>query len=136
MPPGPPVLPGTRRNIERTGERHVTRLSSVARRVENVRGIDVDYVQYCPRCRSPQVFCEVKSRDVHDREWEQVRIFARHWGNGCIALLVIEPPQQYLGYRAYYSSTDLFMAHPVYGSEDDLQRKLEHARDIHECQLR
>lgn len=131
---GPP-LPGTWRNRERSGERHVSRLSSIARKVCDVRGIDIDYVQYCPECKAPQAFCEVKSYDVYDKEWEQVRSFARHWGNGCIALLVIEAERR-LGYKHYLSSTHLYMAHPTWCDEAGIQRVLEQARDIHECQLR
>lgn len=130
----PQPIVGTERNQERTGKRRVSRLSAIARRVEDVRGIDVDYVQYCPRCRYPQAFCEVKSREVHDKEWEQVRILASHYGNHCVALLIIEAERR-LGYKEYFSSTNLFMAHATYGTEEDILLLLEHARDIHECQL-
>lgn len=122
---------GTDRNVERTGKRRVSRLSAIARRVEDVRGIDVDYVQYCPACRYPQAFCEVKSREVHDKEWEQVRLFAAHYGNQCLALLVVEKGSQ-IGVKRY-SSWSGIISPLFYGGEGHLLQALEHARDIHAC---
>jgi hypothetical protein len=120
------------RNVERTGRRKLTRLSTVARRVSGVRHFDLDLYQTCERCKYPQLFAEVKSREVSDAEWAVTRMHARHYGYGCVAILVVETPDR-IGVKEYFSSTNLITPHVIYGDEDDLQRVLEHARDIHHC---
>ena len=117
--------------MERTGKRKVTKLSSIARKVENVRGIDIDYVQYAVPCLHPTAFCESKSYNVSDKEWEYVRNHASHYGNGCLALLVIEKPDT-LGVKYFDSSTGEIYG-PRYGGEEILIMILERARDRHRC---
>lgn len=122
----------TVRNVERTGKRRVTRLSTVARKVEHVRGIDIDYVQYCRRCLKPQAFCESKPWHVPDREWDQMRRHAAYYGHNAVAMLVVEPDVGPVGVKIFYSSTGL-ISPIIWGGEEHLQRSLEHARDCHEC---
>lgn len=120
----------TWRNQERTGRRKVTRLSTVARKVSGVRHFDLDLYQTCEKCKRPQLFAEVKSREVSDAEWYQTRKHAERWG--CVAILVVEAAER-IGVKKYFSSTGMITPHVIYGDEDDLLRVLEHARDIHEC---
>ena len=120
------------RNAERTGKRKVTRLSSIARKIENVRGIDIDYVQYAVPCLHPTAFCESKGVLVSDKEWEYVRNHASFYGNGCLALLVIEK-ENTLGVKYFDSSTGE-MHGPKYGGEEVLIMVLEKARDRHACE--
>jgi hypothetical protein len=124
---------GSVRNTERTGKRTVSKLSSVARRVEKIRAIDVDLVTYCPRCKSPQSFCEVKKYLVSDYEWEQMRLHAKHWGGGAIAILVVEPELGQIGVRVYDPAKETIST-VNWGGEEYLQKVLEAARDRHECQ--
>jgi hypothetical protein len=124
-----PVI-GTARNVERTGRRKPTRLSAIARAVENVRHTDVDLTQWCPECKKPQVFAEVKSTPVHDSEWDQARRHARTYSHGCIAILVVELPDD-LGVKVYNSADD--STGDMKWGENFLIRVLEHARDIHGC---
>lgn len=123
------MVTGTPRNVERTGRRKVTRLSAIARKVEGIRAIDIDLVPYCPRCGDPLAFCEVKSYEVHDAEWSQIRRHADFWG--CVAILVIEKGND-IGVRMYSSFSGLTT--PVfYGGEEYLLSVLCRARDIHSC---
>lgn len=125
--------PGTWRNAERTGERKVTRLSTVARTIPRVRHVDIDLVQYCPKCKKPQVFAEVKSHVIPDSQWDQMRRHADAYGHKCIALLVVEvPDSELLGVRVY-TSEDKKLTEVVWGDEEHLGRVLARARDIHEC---
>lgn len=128
-------LPGTWRNRERSGKRQLTRLSTIARNVKDVRHLDFDLIQYCPGCHRPQAFCEVKKYPIPDKGWEQIRLHAAHWGQSCVAILVVEAAER-IGVKQYFSSTGMITPHVIYGNEDDLQRVLEHARDIHECHVR
>lgn len=125
--------PGTWRNSERAGRRVVTRLSKVARRVENVRHVDIDLKQYCPSCKRPQLFAESKRTLVNDHEWQQVRLEASYWGHGCMGLLVIEPAQgDTIGVKVFDSRTQEIT--PVqWADEDFLVFLMERARDRHEC---
>jgi hypothetical protein len=122
---------GTWRNAERSGKRSVTRLSTVARRVENVRHTDVDLTQWCPRCRKPQIFAEVKRSVVSDYEWDQARRHAKTYGHGCIAILVIEGIDV-IGIKIYDSGTQE-ISDVTWGDEGSLRTVLEAARDRHEC---
>jgi|SRR6185437_3550820 len=123
----------TERNVERTGKRKVTRLSAIARQVENVRHYDQDLYQVCPDCKFPQLFAEVKSRDVSEREWEQTRRFAMFYGRGCLALLVVEPPDsEKIGVRIFSSHSGL-ISPLTWGGEGYLKVVLKGARDRHEC---
>jgi hypothetical protein len=138
----PPIVPccypwmvteqvtGTWRNAERSGQRKPTRLSGIARRIENVRHTDVDLTQWCPQCKKPQVFAEVKSMPVPDAEWDQARRHAKTYSRGCIAILVIELPGD-LGVRIYNPADDT-LGETKWG-EDFLVRVLQRARDRHEC---
>lgn len=122
---------GTDRNAERTGKRHVTRLSRIARQVENVRHYDLDLYQVCPECKYPQLFAEVKSYDARDKEWEQTRRHADSYG--CLAILVVEiPGREQIGIRKYSSRSGL-VTPLFYGAEERLVKILEEARDIHAC---
>jgi hypothetical protein len=121
----------TFRNFERTGKRRVTQLSSIARKVENVRGIDIDYVQYCCLCLRPTAFCESKRVLVSDREWEYVRNHAAFYGDNCYALLVIER-QHDIGVKYFDSNTGEIYG-PKFGGEEILIFVLEKARDKHKC---
>ena len=126
---------GTSRNVERSGKRRVTRLSTIVRNIEKIRAIDVDLVTYCPRCLHPLAFCEVKKVLVSDREWQQMRFHAKHWGHSCLALLVIEPDLGEIGVRIYDSDDDSIT--PVHwGGDAYLQAVLEAARDMHGCRGR
>jgi hypothetical protein len=122
----------TARNFERTGQRKVTRLSSIARKVEGVRGIDIDYVQHCYRCLRPTAFCESKGILVSDREWQYIRKHAEFYGNYCLAILVVEPRSGTLGVKYYNSSTGEIYG-PKWGTEELLITVLEKARDWHKC---
>jgi len=124
----------TARNIERTGKRKVTSLSRIARRVEDVRGIDIDYVQYCRKCLHPTAFCESKGILVSDREWEYIRRHAEHYGHGCLAILVVEGRDDTLGVKYYNSATGEIYG-PKWGGEELLIGVLERARDRHLCPL-
>ena len=124
----------TIRNVERTGRRKVTRLSSIARKVEGVRGIDIDYVQYDPRCLHPTAFCESKGILVSDREWEYIRRHAEFYGNACLAVLVVENKDGSLGVKYYNSATGKIYG-PRWGGEELLIGVLERARDWHKCPL-
>lgn len=122
-------LTGTARNVERTGQRYVSKLSMIARTVENVRHIDLDLMQYCQFCKKPQLFAEVKRRLVSDTEWAQTRMLARDYK--CIGLLVIEAGDN-IGVRIY-TSADEEITEVIWGGEDYLARILERARDVHAC---
>lgn len=122
----------TARNFERTGKRKVTRLSSIARKVDNVRGIDIDYVQHCRYCLRPTAFCESKGILVPDKEWEYVRNHAAFYGNRCLAMLVVESKDGALGVKYYDSSTGKIYG-PRWGGEELVIEVLERARDWHTC---
>lgn len=122
----------TIRNVERSGKRKVTRLSSIARKIEGVRGIDIDYVQYDPRCLHPTAFCESKGILVSDKEWEYVRRHAEYYGNGCLAMLVVEARSGDLGVK-YYDSSSGEIHGPKWGGEELVISVLEKARDRHRC---
>src|SRR6266704_5117135 len=122
----------TARNFERTGQRKVTRLSTIARKVEGVRGIDIDYVQYDPRCLHPTAFCESKGILVSDKEWEYIRKHAEFYGNNCLAVLVVESRDGSIGVKYYNSSTEEIYG-PKWGTEELLIGVLEKARDWHTC---
>lgn len=116
-------------NIERTGQRKLTKLSGVARKVDRVRHYDVDLFQACALCHRPQAFCEVKSTLVPDAYWKQMRLHADKWGHGCVALLVVEAPSGEIGIKRYDGTIGAL----VWGDEDMLRKVLEQARDQHEC---
>ena len=122
----------TSRNVERTGQRKVTRLSSIARKVDNVRGIDIDYVQHCRYCLRPTAFCESKGILVSDKEWEYVRNHAAFYGNRCLAMLVVESRDDTLGVKYFDSSTGEIHG-PKWGGEELVIGVLEKARDWHAC---
>lgn len=125
--------PGTRRNSERTGQRKLTRLSKVARTVDNVRHVDVDLLQYCAACKNPEAVFEVKSKPVSVWEWEQVRRLAGHFGHGCIAALVIETWYGDIGISIYDTRTGEIDGVRWSGDEQALVKVMEDARDRHEC---
>jgi hypothetical protein len=122
-------MPGTWRNRERTSQRSVTRLSTIARTIEKVRHTDVDLTQWCPRCKKPEVFAEVKRSVVSDHEWDQVRRHAKTYGHGCIAILVIEGID-IIGVKVY---KDDVISDITWGGEEDVIQVLESARDAHSC---
>lgn len=124
---------GTYRNVERSGKRRVTRLSTIVRKIPGIRAIDVDLITYCPRCLHPMAFCEVKKVLVGDREWQQMRLHAKHWGNNCIALLVIEPDLGEIGVKVY-ASADNTIRDVVWGGESYLTYVLNQAKEIHDCE--
>lgn len=124
-------MTGTRRNIERTGTRHVTFLSALARHVEGVRHFDLDLYQTCPSCKRPQLFAEVKSHLVSRWEWEQTRRHAVYYGHGCLAILVIEG--NCLGFLVYDSADDSISSPDWLSGRQGLTAVLERARDIHKC---
>lgn len=126
-------MTGTWRNTERTGKRRVTRLSTIARSVPHVRHMDMDLIQWCPKCKRPQLFAEVKSSFVNKWEWEQTRKHASYYGHGCLAILVVEG-KDVLGTVVYDSADDSFTTTPRAG-EAYLTSVLERARDIHVCWL-
>lgn len=103
----------------------------IARKVENVRGADLDYVQYAVPCLHPVAFCESKSYLVHDKEWLYTRNHAVFYG--CLALLVIEGADVF-GVK-YFEGKTGEMHGPRYGGEEILIMILELARDRHECPL-
>jgi hypothetical protein len=123
------VTIGTERNRERSGKRKVTRLSAIARQVEGIRAIDIDLVPYCPKCGAPLAFCEVKSYEVHDNEWAQIRRHADFYG--CLAFLFVEETER-TGVKRYSSSSGIIST-LLYGGENLVLKALEYARDIHEC---
>jgi hypothetical protein len=123
---------GSWRNQERTGKRKVTKLSSVARKVADVRHVDIDLTQWCPGCKRPQVFAEVKRRVVSDHEWDQVRRHAAYYAHGCLGLLVIEGDTADIGVKVY-DPVDDTISPVVWGEESYLQEVLERARDSHLC---
>ena len=47
-------------NIERTGARDLT-LSTFARHIPDVRHVDIDLMQVCPRCDQPEMVMEASS---------------------------------------------------------------------------
>lgn len=102
------------------------------RDIPGIRAIDVDLITYCHRCLHPMTFCEVKKVLVSDREWQQMRLHAKHWGHSCLALLVIEPDLGEIGTKVYDSLTDV-ISDVTWGGEEFLQRVLERARDRHVC---
>lgn len=116
------------RNTERTGQRRLTKLSGIARRIEGVRHLDCDLFQYCPRCKHPQAFMEVKRVLVSDREWEQMRFHAGFWG--CMALLIIEPDVGNFGVKVFDGKE---ISEVEWGDEDLITGVLERARDEHRC---
>ena len=124
-------MTGTWRNQERTGQRHVTQLSGLARKVEGVRHCDLDLYQFCPRCKRPELFAEVKSRLVSRWEWEQARRHAAYYGHGCLAILVIEGRES-LGVTVY-DSADNTISDVNWSGAGYLTSVLERARDIHVC---
>lgn len=123
--------PGTRRNAERTGQRKVTKLSAAARTIEGVRHVDIDLMQYCPSCKRPEAFFEVKSSPVSSWEWEQTRRLATSFG--CVAVLVVEPWYGDIGTSVYDPSVGVVEGVTWAGDETGLLRVLEAARDRHEC---
>lgn len=122
----------TWRNTERTGQRYVPRLSTAARKITGVRHTDLDLTQWCPKCRKPQVFAEVKKREAPDTEWDQARRHARFYGHGCIAILVTEKEDS-TGVKVYNPEHDTILPAVREAGEGYLIRVLEHARDIHAC---
>jgi hypothetical protein len=129
--PDPGWHVGTARNQERTGQRYVSKTSAIARKIPRVRHTDVDLTQWCPKCKRPQCFIEVKRYLVSDHEWDQVRRHAAFYGHDCIALLVIETLDA-IGIKAY---DDGVISDVKWGEEEDLAGVLESARDRHECWL-
>lgn len=106
-------------------------LSAAARQVEHVRHMDIDLTQWCPKCKRPQLFAEVKSKLVNKWEWEQTRRHAAFYGHGCLAILVIEGAGG-TGLMTYDSADD--SVSPVeWSGEEGVIRVLERARDTHVC---
>lgn len=122
---------GTPRNREITGRRTVSALSRIARNIENVRHTDLDLTQWCPRCKRPQVFAEVKRILTGDHEWDQARRHAAFYGHHAIALLVVENSTS-IGVKVF-SSDDGSISPVKWGTGKDLQEIMENARDNHEC---
>ena len=123
--------PGGERNRERTGQRPLTQLSGIARKVKGVRHLDVDLYMFCPVCKTPTIFFEVKPVCVKDSEWAQVRMLAGHFGHGTQAALVVEQGER-LGIKTYDSETDYI--HPLlWVDEEYLIRYMEQVRDQHGC---
>jgi len=126
--------PGTSRNVERTGKRKVTRLSTVARGVEHVRHVDIDLFQFCPDCKKPEAFFEVKSKPVSAWEWEQTRRLAESFGHGCVAVLVVETWYGDIGLSVYDPGAGDDVPSVMWsGDESNLVKVLEAARDVHVC---
>lgn len=125
-------MTGTWRNQERTGHRHVTQLSKLARTIGDVRHFDLDLYQTCPKCKRPELFAEVKSKLVPRWEWEQTRRHASYYGHGCLAILVIEHHNGALGCMVY-DSADNSISEVDWTGEGYLTSVLERARDIHVC---
>ena len=121
----------TWRNHERTGQRYVSRLSTIARSIKGVRHYDCDLYQTCPECKRVQVFAEVKKYLVSDREWEQTRLFAKSTGHKCVAILVIETLDD-IGVKIYNPETGE-ISDTNWGGEEYLRKVLDRARDVHEC---
>ena len=119
-------------NIERTGKRKLTRLSSIAREIEGVRHFDLDLYQTCASCKRPQMFSEVKSYLVPDAEWDQVRRHAAFYGHSCLGLLVVESAFGDIGVKVY-DSADNTISKVCWDGEDYLIEVLERARDAHTC---
>jgi hypothetical protein len=122
---------GTSRNVERSGRRHVTRTSSIARSIEDVRHVDIDLCQYCPKCKRPEAYVEVKRMLVSDHEWDQVRRHADLCGHKCLALLVVEWDDS-LGVK-YFDSENGQIYGPKWGGDEVLIKVFELARDRHAC---
>lgn len=125
----PSCNPGTARNRERTGQRYVSKTSAIARKIRNVRHTDVDLTQWCPKCKRPECFIEVKRYLVSDHEWDQVRRHAAFYSHGCIAILVIETLDS-IGIKTYEDGT---VSDVTWGGEDVLVEVLVRARDVHGC---
>jgi len=121
--------PGTARNKERTGQRYVSRTSAVARKIRHVRHVDIDLTQYCPKCKRPQAFMEVKRYLVSDHEWDQMRRHAAFYSHGCVAILVIETLDD-IGVKTWDEGT---ISDVTWGGEEHLMSVLEGARDAHVC---
>ena len=65
-------------NVERNHRRYVSTASYWARDVKNVRHLDCDLFQYCPKCKRPEMFFEVKSKiEQHPAHWELTRLQAQ-----------------------------------------------------------
>jgi hypothetical protein len=121
----------TSRNVERTGKRKLTRTSQVARGIRGVRHLDQDLFQWCPDCKRPELFVEVKSVPVSKSEWDMTRRFADYFQHNCLALLVVEAWYGDLGVQIYDGETisDLHWS----DTEDYLISVMERARDSHVC---
>ena len=120
---------GTPRNRERTGQRYVSKTSAIARKIPRVRHTDVDLTQWCPKCKRPEAFIEVKRYLVSDHEWDQARRHAAFYSHGCIAMLVIETLDS-IGVKTWEEGT---ISDVAWGGEELLVEVLERARDVHGC---
>lgn len=70
------LLTGGPSNVERTGTRDLT-LSRALRLVPDVRHVDIDMIQYCPKCRKVEVVVEAsadprKASDIARRVGKQL----------------------------------------------------------------
>jgi hypothetical protein len=125
----PQPVVGTARNKERTGQRYVSKTSAIARKIQRVRHVDIDLTQYCPKCKRPQAFMEVKRYLVSDHEWDQMRRHAAFYSHGCVAILVVETLDD-IGVKTW---DDGVISDVTWGGEEHLITVLEQARDVHEC---
>ena len=89
----------------------------------------MDLYQYCPECKRPQAYIEVKGTVVRDAEWEQVRLHAEQFG--CLAILVVEKDSALI--VKYFDGTSGEIRGPKSGGEEMLLYVLEKARDQHKC---
>lgn len=96
--------------------------------------MDIDLIQYCPKCYGVQLVCEVKTTDVEVRDWS----FTRKIGIrlGAYAALVIERgDSKDMGFVdvSMVSPSDWDIPAPVRYSEAEFLAVLRRIRDEHIC---
>ena len=69
---------------------------------------------------------------MSDKEWQLVRMHAKHWGRNCIALLIIEADNGSLGIKLYDPFDDTLTG-VHWGGDELLIDILNQARDLHGC---
>lgn len=130
---------GTDNNGEITSRRHLI-LSTVCRRVEGVRHIDIDMAQTCPRCLQPECFMEATSSN--HRNFNLTTRLAQVFR--VPSLLVVHGGYSGVDKIRYCDSIEVFgraridekpLALPDITTWHDLDGYLERLNDNHSCQI-
>jgi len=133
------VNPNHEKNHEKTGHRWQSLLvSRVARKVPNVRHLDLDLYQYCEKCKSIEVMIENEGVDsiqnVAFKNSEMTRYISMSMRDPVPVMLV-----QHTEYDVRLSVwvDDIYTSEPQFvmsGGWDLLEKTLNRFHEMHECQ--